>query len=87
MNSPRFWLRAASQGGGLSIMGDLFLLDPTDNFGDAAANALKNEAGPTIGSAADVVLKLIVENAWQAAKGEPTMRSPRRSRSRRQMPR
>jgi hypothetical protein len=72
MDNPRFWLRAMAQGGGWGIAGDLFLIDPTDNFGDASANAVKNIAGPTIGSAAELVTKIGIENAWQAAHGKET---------------
>lgn len=72
MGSFKFWVRALAQGGGLSILGDLFLTDPADSFGDSAANAVKNIAGPTFGSVADIALKLGAENAWEAARGEDT---------------
>jgi len=72
MTSPRFWMRALAQGGGLGIVGDLFLVDPTESFGDSAANAIKNIGGPTVGSAADLVIKLGIENAWQGAAGKDT---------------
>jgi hypothetical protein len=72
MTEPKFWLRAMAQGGGLGILGDLFLNDPTENFGDSAANAIKNIAGPTIGSLSDIVLKLGIENVYQAANGDDT---------------
>ncbi|WP_338615553.1 hypothetical protein [Pigmentiphaga sp. CHJ604] len=72
MTSGKFWARAMAQGGGLGIVGDLFLTDPTENFGDSAANAIKNIAGPAIGSGSDVVLKLGLENIYQAAAGDET---------------
>lgn len=72
MSTGKFWTRAMAQGGGFGFLGDTILSDPTDNFGQAAANFIKNLAGPTIGSASDVVVKLGVENAWQAAKGKET---------------
>ena len=72
MTNPKFWLRALAQGGGLGIVGDFLLTDPTENPGDSTANAIKNIAGPVIGSAFDVVGKLGVENAYQAAHGKDT---------------
>ncbi len=70
MEKPRFWLKALAQGGGLSIMGDLFLVDPATSSTDSATTAIKNLAGPTVGAAADLVLKNIGENIWQAAEGK-----------------
>lgn len=72
MSQPKFWLRALAQGGGFGIVGDFFLTDPTENPGDSTANAIKNVAGPTIGSAFDLVGKLGVENIYQAAHGKDT---------------
>lgn len=72
MTQPKFWLQAMAQGGGLGIVGDFLLTDPTENPGDSTANAIKNIAGPTIGSAFDLVGKLGVENAYQAAHGKDT---------------
>lgn len=72
MSQGKFWLRALAQGGGLGIVGDFLLTDPTENPGDSTANAIKNVAGPTIGSAFDLVGKLGVENVYEAAKGKDT---------------
>jgi len=72
MTNPKFWLRALAQGGGAGIVGDFLLTDPTENPGDSTANAIKNIAGPTIGSAFDLVGKLGVENVYQAAHGKDT---------------
>lgn len=71
-NGAKFWAKAAMQGGGLSIMGDLFLTDPSATFGDQAGNFAKNVLGPTIGSASDLVLKNVAGNIWEASKGKDT---------------
>lgn len=68
----RFWLKALAQGGGLSIAGDLFLVDPSSSPGDATATAIKNVAGPTVGAASELALKVMSENIWQAADGKDT---------------
>lgn len=72
MHRGRFWAKALAQGGGFAIAGDLFLVDPADSSVDAATNAIKNLAGPTIGSASELVLKDISENVWQASEGKDT---------------
>lgn len=72
MSQPKFWLRALAQGGGLGIVGDFLLTDPTENPGDSTANAIKNLAGPTAGSAFDLVGKLGIENVYEAAHGKDT---------------
>lgn len=72
MTKPRFWAKAIAQGGGFGIAGDLFLIDPTNNATDSATTAIKNIAGPTVGTATDLVLKNITENIWQAAEGKDT---------------
>lgn len=72
MTTPKFWTRAMAQGGGMGIVGDFLLTDPTENPGDATANAIKNVAGPTVGSAFDIGYKLGVENIYEAAKGKDT---------------
>ena len=59
-------------GGGLSILGDLFLTDPSATFGDQAANAIKNLAGPTVGSATELLFKNFAGNIWEAAEGKDT---------------
>lgn len=70
--AARFLARATVQGGGLSIMGDLFLTDPSGSFGDQAASAIKNVAGPTVGSAFELVYKNIAGNVWEASQGKDT---------------
>jgi hypothetical protein len=72
MEKPRFWAKALAQGGGFGIAGDLFLIDPSNSATDSATTAIKNLAGPTIGTAADLVLKNVTENIWQAADGKDT---------------
>jgi hypothetical protein len=72
MTTPKFWMRAVAQGGGLGIVGDFLLTDPTENPGDSTANAIKNLAGPSIGSAYDLVGKLGIENVYEAAHGKDT---------------
>jgi hypothetical protein len=72
MSKGRFWAKAVAQGGGFGIAGDLFLVDPSSSPGDAASNAIKNLAGPAIGTAFELVLKDVAENIWQAAEGKDT---------------
>lgn len=72
MTRKKFWLQAMAQGGGLGIVGDFLLTDPSQNPGDATANAIKNVAGPTIGSVFDIGYKLGVENIYEAANGKDT---------------
>lgn len=72
MTTPKFWTRAMAQGGGMGIVGDFLLTDPTANPGDATANAIKNVAGPTIGSIFDIGYKLGVENIYEAANDKDT---------------
>lgn len=72
MTRGKFWLQAMAQGGGLGILGDFLLTDPSANPGDATANAIKNVAGPTVGSVFDIGYKLGVENIYEAAQGKDT---------------
>lgn len=72
MTKGRFWAKSVAQGGGFAIAGDLFLVDPSAGGTDAATNAIKNIAGPTIGSASELVLKDLSENIWQASEGKDT---------------
>lgn len=72
MNKPRFWAKALTQGGGLSIVGDLFLVDPADSGMDSASTLAKNVLGPAFGSVAELGLKNVSENIWQAAEGKET---------------
>lgn len=71
-HAGRFWMKAMAQGGGWGILGDLFLIDPASSFGDSATTLVKNIAGPTVGTAAEIIAKDITENAWQAADGKET---------------
>jgi hypothetical protein len=72
MDSPKFWARAGLQGGAMGILGDLLLSDPNDAPGDAAANAVKNVAGPAPGAAFELLFKLGAENVHEAAAGKDT---------------
>lgn len=72
MTKGKFWLQSMAQGGGLGIVGDFLLTDPSANPGDATANAIKNVAGPTVGSVFDIGYKLGVENIYEAAQGKDT---------------
>jgi hypothetical protein len=72
MTKGRFWAKAIAQGGGFGIAGDLFLIDPASSAVDSATNAIKNLAGPIVGSISEMVLKNITENIWQAAEGKDT---------------
>lgn len=72
MSKPRFWAKAVAQGGGLSIAGDMFLVDPSSSSTDAATTAIKNLAGPTVGTVTDLALHVISENIWQASEGKDT---------------
>lgn len=68
---PRLWLKALAQGGGLSIAGDLFLIDPASSATDSATTAVKHVAGPTVGTATEILFKDMAEN-WQASEGKDT---------------
>ena len=70
MDQPRFWLRAAAQGGGLAIAGDLFLIDPSSGMGDSLGTLAKNVMGPAFGTAGELALKVVTENIWQEAAGK-----------------
>lgn len=72
MSKGRFWMKALAQGGGFGIAGDLFLIDPASSGTDSATTAIKNLAGPTVGTATELVLKNVTENVWQAADGKDT---------------
>lgn len=68
----RFWAKSLATGGGLGIAGDMLLVDPQGGSGDATSTFVKNVAGPAVGTAAELLAKNIVENAWQAAEGKDT---------------
>lgn len=59
MTTPKFWARAAAQGGGAGFLGDILMGDTTDDRSplDSLSRLLM---GPTFGSAADV---------WELTKG------------------
>ena len=59
MTTPKFWMRAAAQGGGAGFLGDIVLGDTTDDRSplDSLSRLLM---GPTFGSAADL---------WELTKG------------------
>lgn len=59
MTTPKFWARAAAQGGGAGFLGDIVLGDTTDDRSplDSLSRLLM---GPTFGSAADL---------WELTKG------------------
>ena len=52
--------------------GNIFLVDPQNSSVDAGLTLTKNIAGPAIGSVAEAIAKLGVENAWQYAEGKDT---------------
>lgn len=66
----KFWLKAASMGGGLSYLGDFLTRDPTDQrtYGFERYFGL---AGPVAGSAGGLI-DLTFGNAVEAAKGKVT---------------
>lgn len=72
MDSWRFWVQALATGGGLGILGDLILKDPSGGAGDSTATAIKNLAGPSVGSAMELLVKNAIENAHEAANGKDT---------------
>lgn len=59
MTTPKFWARAAAQGGGAGFLGDILMGDTTDDRSplDSLSRLLM---GPTFGSAADM---------WELTKG------------------
>lgn len=72
MGRPKFWMQAASQGGGLAFVGDMLLQDPNSQFGSPGANALKSLSGPSLGAAVDLIYGMGIANAYKAAEGRPT---------------
>lgn len=68
--NPKVWLRALAQGGGLAIVGDMFL---ADSFGgDVVSGFAKSVIGPTFGTAAELALKVGKQNVEEAALGKDT---------------
>ncbi|WP_443115488.1 hypothetical protein [Herbaspirillum seropedicae] len=72
MTTGKFWLKAIAQGGVLSIMGDILLADSTEEAGQYASKTISGLAGPTVGAAADLGLKVIKGNFDKAAAGKDT---------------
>lgn len=72
MTKPRFWAKSLATGGAFGIAGDVFLVDPQGSATDAGTTFAKNLAGPAIGTASELLLKDLVENAWQSAEGKDT---------------
>ena len=65
--TAKFWFAAFMQGGGLGIFGD-FINSGTNRFGGGIQETI---AGPVAGFADDV-LRLSVQNLYQAATGDDT---------------
>lgn len=72
MTKAKFWVRAAAQGGALSIVGDLLLADPVDNPGDPVGLAAKTLAGPTFGTIGDLALRVGQANIAKKMHGKET---------------
>lgn len=70
-HAAKFWAKAVAQGGGLSIVGDFLLNDPTEQPGDALGNLVKSAAGPAIGAVGELATKAVT-NAYKAAKDKET---------------
>jgi hypothetical protein len=72
MSNPKFWTRAVAQGGGAGFLGDVVLTDHDEGYGDPVANWFKVVAGPSIGAAGELLIKLGLENASEVAKDKTT---------------
>lgn len=72
MTTGKFWVKAIAQGGVLSIMGDILLADSTEEAGQYASKTVSGLAGPTIGAASELALKVIKGNIDKAAAGKET---------------
>lgn len=70
-HAAKFWAKAVAQGGGLSIVGDMLLNDPSETPGGFAGATAGTLLGPTVGSAIRVV-GTGVENAYRATQGKDT---------------
>ncbi|WP_141106976.1 hypothetical protein [Herbaspirillum aquaticum] len=70
MTTGKFWVKAIAQGGVLSIMGDILLADSTEEAGQYASKTVSGLAGPTIGAASELALKVIKGNIDKAAAGK-----------------
>lgn len=69
MTTPKFWLRAFSQGGGAGFMGDVLLRDSTDDM--TPQQGLFELLGPSAGSIAQLY-ELTKGNIDEAAAGKDT---------------
>jgi hypothetical protein len=69
MTTPRFWLKAFTQGGGAGFLGDVLLRDSTDDR--APQQGLFELLGPTAGSLAQIY-SLTKGNLDEAAAGKDT---------------
>jgi len=70
-HAVKFWFKAAAQGGGLSIVGDMLLNDPGNSVGDVVRGMAGTALGPSLGTAMQSA-GIGIENAWKAAKGKTT---------------
>lgn len=70
MTSPKFWLKAFSQGGGAGFMGDIILSDTTEDRGQFDTLG-KLALGPTFTSASEL-LELTKGNVDEAIAGKDT---------------
>lgn len=68
MDTGKFWMASAFQGGGLGIFGDFFSAE-SSRVGGGLAETL---AGPTVGAIADVI-KPVASNITQLVEGKDTM--------------
>lgn len=67
----KFWLKAAAQGGGMSIAGDMLLNDPGNTPADWIRSTSGTLMGPAVSTAAQA-LAIPISNVWEHAKGKPT---------------
>lgn len=70
-HAAKFWAKAAAQGGGLSIVGDMLLNDPGNSTSDAVRSMMGTAAGPVASTVAQGAA-IGIENAWKAAKDKKT---------------
>lgn len=70
-HATKFWLKAASQGGGLSIAGDMLINDPGNSPGDYFRSVAGTLAGPAISTGMQAAAIPVV-NVWDKSKGKPT---------------
>jgi hypothetical protein len=70
MTTPKFWVRAAAQGGGAGFVGDILLGDTTDDRGQLDSLG-RLALGPTFGSIADLY-ELTKGNVDEAMAGKDT---------------